>query len=182
MAKGHALEEQFGLSASEILEVIARNNRLLVAVKGGIAQEHLRRYLQRLAEREEIRDFRQIDQDGMPDFEIIFEGDSYLVECKNVQKTMRNSEVTVDFMRTRYAKTQGPEGRFYAPSEFQVLAACLYNQTGRWDFRFISTSKLSRHPDHPDRLESKVSLGPSKPYFEHWTEDLVMALRSTGRP
>ncbi len=177
MAKKHDLERLFALSATEILTVVQRNNRLLMAVKAGVAQEHLSRYLKQLVKENRIEDFGSIDEDGKPDFWVIFNGRKYLLECKNVQKTLRKGEMTVDFMRTRYAKTVGPEGRFYKPSEFHILAACVFNQERRWDFRFIPTRRLGRSSNYNGRLDNKVSLGESKNYFKYWCTDLVEALR-----
>ncbi len=160
----------------EILDVIKSSNRTLIAVRGVIAQEHLRRYLETLKRKGVLSAYNAIDQDGKPDFLVVYKGREYLIECKNVQKTMRRSEVTVDFMRTRYAKTDGPQGRFYKTSEFQILAACLYNQLGIWKFKFISTDRLSLHPAYPDRLDNKVSLGPSSAYYALWRDELPSAL------
>ncbi len=173
----HPLEEMFALPATAILDAIHRNNRLLVAVKGGIAQEHLRVYLQGLREARRVTDFGSHIEEPASDFWVLFENNRYLIECKNVQKTLRRGEITIDFMKTRYAKTVGPQGRFYKPSEFQVLAACLFNQTKKWEFRFIPTTKLPRHRAYRGRIDNRVSLGNSTPYFEHWQEDLVAALR-----
>jgi hypothetical protein len=125
-----------------------------------------------------ITDFGSPIEEGRSDFWVLLEGRRYLVECKNVQKTLRRGEMTVDFMRTRYAKTVGPQGRFYKPTEFQILAACLFNQTGRWEFRFISTTKLPRHKNYRGRIDNRISLGSSTHYAGFWQEDLVSALRS----
>lgn len=43
----HSLEESFGLSAREILDIIHTRMRLEVAVKGGVAEHHLERLLRR---------------------------------------------------------------------------------------------------------------------------------------
>ncbi len=177
MAGKHDLEKIFELSAAEILTVVQRNNRLLMAVKGGVAQEHLNRYLSNLVKEERIEKFGSIDEDGKPDFWVILNGRKYLLECKNIQKTLRKGEMTVDFMRTRYAKTVGPEGRFYKSTEFDILAACLFNQARRWEFRFIPIRRLGKNPNYKGRLDNKVSLGKSKNYFKYWQTDLVEALR-----
>ncbi len=177
MPSKHPLEEMFGLPAAAILDVIQRNNRLLMAVKGGIAQEHLRAYLSQLRDSREIVDFGSLIEEGRPDFWVLFEGRKYLLECKNVQRTLRRGEITVDFMRTRYAKTVGPQGRFYKFSEFDILAACLFNQTSRWEFRFIPTAELARHKAYRGRIDNRVSLGESAVYFGHWSRDLVSAVR-----
>lgn len=160
-----------------ILDSVARSNRILVAVKGAVAQECLRRHLRRLRHSGAIQDFAPIDADGQPDFRVRYRGGEYLVECKNVQKSTRRGEMTVDFMKTRYAKTENPSGRFYKKSDFHVLAACLFNQTGIWEFRFIPTAKLPRHPRYPSRLSSRVSLGPSTKYYRVWSERLETTLR-----
>lgn len=176
MPRKHRLEKMFSLSAKSILDVVQKNNRCLVAVKGAVAQEHLSRNLKRLKARDVLRDFASIDRDGQPDFWVQYRGRRYLVECKNVQKTKRRGEMTVDFMRTRYARTKKPATRFYDPKEFHVLAACLYNQTGKWQFEFIPTNYLHRHPRYRSRLDSRVSLGQSTRYHRFWRDNLPAAL------
>lgn len=177
MAYSHQLERRFGLPARSILDAINSSNRTLVAVKGAVAQEQLKRYLRGLKRSRAIQDFGSVDVDGKPDFWVKFRGRKYLIECKNVQKNLRRGEMTVDFMRTRYQKTGKPSARFYSKSEFEVLAACVFNQTGEWNFRFIATARLDRHPSYADRLTNKVSLGPSTRYHKHWQDDLRSALK-----
>lgn len=177
----HRLEKVFRLSANTILHVIERNNRLFVAVKGAVAQEHLARKLRTLRVKGLLQDFGSIDKDGQPDFWIGYRRHKYLVECKNVQKTTRHGEMTVDFMRSRYSKTKSPSTRFYHPDEFHVLAACLYNQTGKWQFRFIPTQRLPRHPRYRSRLDSRISLGPSTRYYRYWQDNLLRALSLVRR-
>jgi hypothetical protein len=181
MAAKHDLEKLFALSAVEILTVVQRNNRLLMAVKGGVAQEHLSRYLTSLVREKRIVKFGPIDEDGKPDFWVIYNDRKFLLECKNIQKTLRKGEMTVDFMRTRYAKTVGPEGRFYKSTEFHILAACLFNQTGQWKFKFIPTRRLGKNSNYKGRLDNKVSLGESKNYFKYWRTDLLEALQLVGQ-
>ncbi len=174
----HALENVFELSAHRILDVIQGNNRCLIAVKGAIAQEHLGRCLHNLRRRGVIRGFESIDKDGQPDFAVVWKGRKYLLECKNVQKSLKNGEMTVDFMRSRFSMTKHPRTRYYSPSEFHVLAACLYNQTKKWEFRFIATNLLRRHPKHRSRFDNKVTLGPSASYHRAWHADLIRALKA----
>lgn len=176
MAKRHTLERKLNVSSRSILDAIRRSNRILVAVKGAVAQERLRIYLKRKKASGVIEEFESIDADGQPDFRVRYRGRNYLVECKNVQKTMRRGEMTVDFMKTRYAKTKKPATRFYGPSDFHVLAACLFNQTGKWEFRFIPTTRLPRHPRYRSRLDSRVSLGSSTRYYRFWRHKLEEAL------
>lgn len=175
----HELERKFQMPASEILDVVLKNNRCLMNLKGAVAQEHLARYLNRLKTQRKIQDFGQIDEDGKPDFWVKCKGMILQVECKNVQKIPkgRDQSITVDFWKTRYQKTQGPISRFYHESEFQVLAACLFNRTGEWKFRFIRTRTLPRHPDDSSRFSNKVSLESNTPYGREWRDDLPSVLR-----
>ena len=175
----HELDRAFQLPASEILDVVLKNNRCFVNLKGAIAQEHLARYLKRLVDAGLIQDFEPIDEDGRPDFLVEFKGKHLLLECKNVQKGTgrKDKSITIDFWRTRYQKTQGPISRYYHQSEFQVLAACLFNRTGEWSFRFIQTSVLTRHPDDSERFSNRVSLEADTSYATEWNDDLVQVLK-----
>ena len=48
-------------------------------------------------------------------------------------------------------------------TEFEILAACLFNQNGRWEFLFIPTDKLQRRPEYPDYLTIMQPVPPSAP-------------------
>ena len=178
----HELERLFCLSATEILDVVLRNNRTLMNLKGAIAQEHLRRHLKLLVRQDKIDSFESIDQEGEPDFKVHYRNREFLVECKNVQKApSKFGEMTIDFMRTRNPIGK-PWLRHYSPNEFDILAACTFNRTGEWKFRFIPTKFLAHHPEFGQRLTNKVRLGPSQKYFKHWTETLEVALKQLSRP
>jgi len=173
----HKLETDFQMSANEILDVVLKNNRTLMNLKGAIAQEHLSRYLEDLKQKGIIQNYETIDKDGQPDFRIKFKNKDILLECKNVEKEKKvNKDITIDFWRTRYQKTKGPLSRFYHQSDFQVLAACLYNRSGKWEFRFIKTKALPRHPEDPERFTNRVSLSPETPYARYWRTALIEVL------
>lgn len=174
----HELERAFQMPASDILDVVLKNNRCLMNLKGAIAQEHLSRYLQALKDAGKIEDFEQIDVDGRPDFWVQYKGKRFLLECKNVQKEPagKNKSITIDFWRTRYQKTKGPISRYYNESDFEILGACLFNRTGDWVFRFIRTSVLPRHSDNNSYFSNKVSLESDTDYGAEWSDDLLTVL------
>lgn len=147
---GHELEEEFDLTSTEILVLIAERARLSVAVRGGVAEHHLARHLRR---DRSVAASQLIDRDGEPDFDVtLVDGAHALVECKNVSpNTYADGTPKVEVQKTR-SQRDDPAGRFYRPSQFDIVAACLYAVTGQWEFRFKATAQMARHEVHPDRL------------------------------
>lgn len=149
----HPLEVEFGLPAWKILDLISDALRLKVAVRGSVAEEYLRRYLYDVPG---VSNLEALDKDGMPDFSLKYRDEkTYLVECKNVLRRKANSRVRVDFQRTR-ASVGDPCTRYYKPTDFDILAACLFPVTGSWDFRFCATRLLAPHSKCPGRLSQTV--------------------------
>jgi DNA-binding transcriptional ArsR family regulator len=172
----HQLEKLFGLGATEILDVVLRNNRTLMNLKGAVAQEHLRRHLKQLVQEGKIDSFESIDQEGKPDFKVRYRNRDFLIECRQVREVRKSGEITVDFIRTRYP-IRKPWLQWYSPDELEILAVCTFNQTRQWKFRFIPTKFLPHHPQVTGRVNESVSLEPSQEYFKYWTADLEAALR-----
>ena len=98
------------------------------------------------------------------------DGRTVLIECKNVSpEPYANGDFKVEVQKTR-ATSGDPAGRLYLPEQFDVVAACLYSPTRRWDFRFIRASRLERHQLHPDRLAATHRVD------DRWSETLQEAL------
>jgi hypothetical protein len=150
----HPLEEQLGLSAREILDVLSGRFRLLAAVRGGVAEHHLETYLRTVPD---VSDIRRIDEDGQPDFTVRYRHRSRAVriECKNVLRRETPQGPRVDFQKTR-ASTADRCSRYYAASQFEVLAACVHPVTTRWEFRFLATAGLPEHKKCPGKLTERV--------------------------
>lgn len=168
----HNLEASFDLSAHAILDIIATRMRLEVAVKGGVAEYHLEQILDRT---DGIASVQRLDQDAQPDFRVTFtNGDSVLVECKNVSpEPYANGDFKVEVQKTR-ATRDDPAGRLYRPDQFDVVAACLYSPTRRWEFRYIATRRLDRHAKHRERLAATHRVDA------RWSASLSDALASTA--
>ena len=98
----------------------------------------------------------RLQGDGKPDISLRWKGSKpILIECKNVLRTTYAGGVPkLDFQRTRAAKSD-PCSRYYMPSDFQVVAACLHPVTEQWEFRFALTSELpaARELPGPDRQQ-----------------------------
>ena len=146
----HALEEQFDLDAREILNIIATNHRLGVAVRGGVAERHLEDFLWGS---DEVQSLDNLDEDGRSDFSVLLtDGRSVLVECKNASPhTYANGDFKVEVQKTRSQKSD-PAGRFYTPDQFDVVASCIWSATRKWDFRFKRMALMDRHATYRDRL------------------------------
>jgi len=162
----HPLELQLGLPASDILDIISGAFRLAAAVRGGVAEHHLQRYLQ---EGPGVRHVRHIVEDGQPDFEIDYRRKPFLIECKNVLARTQRGLPKVDFQKTRASKAD-PCSRYYRPEQFQVLAACLHPITKLWEFRFTLTETLEPHSKCIGRLSPNVLVK------EDWQKNLGLVL------
>jgi hypothetical protein len=146
----HALEEQFDLNSTEILEIIAGRSRLSVAVRGGVAEHHLERQLR--ADKR-ITSVARLDKDGQHDFDVtLASGWSLGIECKNASpESYANGDFRVEVQKTRASKND-PASRFYKVTEFDVVAACVFAATGKWTFMYARTSNLAKHSQFEDRL------------------------------
>lgn len=164
----HPLELVLGLSASEVLDVINGNFRLLVAVRGGVAEHHLLAHLNRLRE---LSDVRHVDADGQPDFEVRYRSKWFRIECKNVlRKVPKDGIGRVDFQKTRASK-KDPCSRYYRRDQFEVLAACMQPIRERWEFEFAATNRLPEHQRCEGRISDKLLVSGSS-----WKPGLVQVL------
>ena len=160
----HDLERAYGLSAAEILDTIAESPRTAMSVRGGIAEKHLGRLLDASPLVAIAAPGRQ---EGPPDFWVTLEdGSEVTIECKNASpRTYADGDAKVEIQKTR-ASQGNPLSRLYKRDAFDVIAACLYGPTRRWNFVFKRTEDLERHPDHPDRVK------PIQRIDATWTPEL----------
>jgi hypothetical protein len=161
----HALEEQFALTSEQILDIIRGRNRLSVAVRGGVAEHHLE---QQLSGAPGIASVVRLDVDAMHDFDVVLDdGTSLRVECKNASpRTSASGQFKVEVQKTRASKGD-PASRFYTTDGFDVVAACLYSPTGKWQFRFGRTTQMAVHKEFSDRL------APIQPITDEWVADIA---------
>lgn len=164
----HVLEDQFDLTSQQILDIIGGRHRLAVAVRGGVAEHHLERKL--LAD-PDVAGLERLDVDAMHDFNVtLTDGRLLRVECKNASpKSLADGNFKVEVQKTRASKND-PASRFYPADSFDVVAACLFSPTGKWEFRYGSTAEMLRHKNFADRLM------PIQPITAKWTDRLSEAL------
>lgn len=146
----HELERQFEMTSAEILEMISERGRLNTAVRGGVAEFHLRKFLENDPQ---VAVVQELDKDGMHDFDVtMHNGIQVRVECKNASpKRYADGDIKVEVQKTR-ASQGDPAGRLYRFDQFDVVAACLRGPTGQWGFRYRRTEELTPHGVFPDRI------------------------------
>lgn len=146
----HELEQAFGLSSFDLLDIIGRKSRLAMAMRGGVAEHHLGLVLD---SDPLVRRAVEGHQEGPPDFLVdMVDGRAVTIECKNASPTLyADGTPKVEVQKTR-ASQGDPTSRFYAPDAFDVVAACMYGPTGEWTFRFRRSTALEPHALHPGKI------------------------------
>jgi hypothetical protein len=154
LVESHPLVAQLKLSPTEILNLIDGTRRLKMAVRGWVAEEHLRSAISKVPG---VTHCERLDVEGGPDLAVSFRRRPILtIECKNVaRETDKHGNPKIDFQRTRAAKGN-PCSRYYRQDEFDVVAACLHAVTTQWDFKYNLPGKLPPHKDCEGRISSNI--------------------------
>lgn len=181
--KRHPLETAWCTSAWDILSAIQHGFRAQVDVKGKLAEFHCNKVMEKLKRAGVLKAFTWQDKDGQPDFVATYRGGTLRIECKNVRSGKDGryrdaSAYKVELQKTRNPKTGEPT-RGYKPDDFDVLAACPFNQTGKWTFLYIATRRLERRPDKPEylRIMQPVPLKATG----HWKDSLADAIKDATK-
>ncbi len=161
----HPLELKFNATAWDILSAIERGFRSQVDVKGKLAEWFLYKQLMELKSQSVIEDVTWYDIDGRPDFDIVIGGRTIRMECKNVRSGENpksyQGDFRVEIQKTRNQLVGGVRLRGYRADDFEILAACLFNQAGPWDYVFVEAGSLARRPNFPDYLVIMQPIPPS---------------------
>lgn len=152
----HPIAREFQLSPEEILELIASTSRLKMAVRGWVAEEHLKNCL---AVVPGVTSCERVTGEGSPDLRIRYkDGPTIAIECKNtLRKVDSNGHPRIDFQRTRASKID-PCSRYYASNDFDIVAGCLHAVTEKWEFKYVLAKDLPPHAKCPGKLASNVRI------------------------
>lgn len=183
----HPLETAYGLSATEILDAVARRFRLRAALEGAVAEVQAERHIQVLLG-SVIERYESHDIDGQPDFSIWLPGrdQALRMEVKNMRSTKKGVSVfrgrkrggavlayLVETQKTRASKGD-PSSRYYGVNQFEILAVCVGKQTGDWSkMLFVRVERLALHPTYPNKLAvlQRIPL-PDSENLDPWYDDL----------
>jgi hypothetical protein len=162
-AAAHPLAVELELDPDQILELISSARRLKMAVRGWVAEEKLR---DTLAATIGVTWCERLDVEGGADLRVRWkDGPPLLIECKNVLRRPNAAGLPkIDFQRTRASKSD-PCSRFYASTDFDVVAGCLHAVTEAWEFRYVVPWRLAPRAGCPGKLDNKVTID------ERWTND-----------
>ena len=154
--RSHPLEHALNADAVDILSAIQKGFRAIIDVKGKLAEYFLLKEFDRLKEKGLVTQFVWTDKDGQPDFFVECTGGHHLkIECKNIrsgQLFRSPPRYRVELQKTRNSK-DGTNSRGYRRNEFDILAACLFNHTKRWEYLFVCTSRLEARPSEIECLK-----------------------------
>jgi hypothetical protein len=166
----HELEKEFALPGDEILGLIKERARLAMAVRGGVAEHHMGRVL---GTDHDVARAVVGHREGPPDFFVVMsDGSEVTVEVKNASpRTYADGTPKVEVQKTR-ASQGDPASRYYSPSAFDVIAACMYGPTGKWRFRYKRSKYLTKHSDHGGRI------APLQRVDDSWANTLGEALKA----
>jgi len=180
--ENHPLLEAWKVTAMDIIQAVSHGFRAQIDVKGKLAEWMLYKELNRLQGEGSIQRIDWLDADDKPDFVIRVGGKDVVVECKNVRslaaKEKPDSAIRVDLQKTRNAQ-DGTNTRGYRIDHFDVLSACLFNRTGRWEFLHVAIGRLATRPHDPTCLKV-MHVVPAAPEA-HWYGSILEAIKD-GRP
>jgi hypothetical protein len=101
----------------------------------------------------------------VPDFTIWFtDGTLVQLEVKNVRSG--RGPLRAETQKTRASRSD-PMSRYYRVEQFDIVAACLFNATGRWDYLFARSADLLRLAQDPGYLATMQPVDSSKGHPWH---------------
>ncbi|HUT98133.1 MAG TPA: helix-turn-helix transcriptional regulator [bacterium] len=171
------LEKNLNCSKNDIIKAVEAGFRAQVDVKGKLAELFLSRCLTDLEHEGVIEGYKWHDEDKLPDFSIKYRGRDYTLECKNVrsgEKMIVKDGYRIEVEKTRNSK-DGSNTRSYGIDEFDLLAACTFNQTNEWTYLYAATFKLKRKKGEETLLKIMQPV-PFKP-GPTWRSSLEEAIR-----
>ena len=150
----HRLEDEYGLTADEMLDAFDKRFRAKVTLEGAVAEVQMEKQIRALQNAGVIARYEEHDRDGYPDFTIWLpdRAEPILAECKNVRDTTEAcrskgviSGYKVETQKTR-TSNEDPSSRFYGVNQFQFIGVCLGKKTKNWaQFMYIRVEHLAIH-------------------------------------
>ena len=178
----HKLEDEYGLTADELLDAMDKRFRAKVTLEGAVAEVHMEKQIRALQVAGVIARYEEHDLDGHPDFTIWLpdRAEPLLAECKNVRNATEayrsKGVITAYKVETQKTRTSNadPSSRSYGVNQFHFIGVCLGKKTKSWaQFMYVRVEHLAAHTRHPGKLAAmqRVPL-PDSPDIAPWTNTL----------
>lgn len=178
----HKLEDEYGLTADELLDALDKRFRAKVTLEGAVAEVQMEKQIRALTVAGIITHYEEHDLDGYPDFTIWLPNreEPILAECKNVRNTTeayRSKGIVtaykVETQKTRTSKADA-SSRFYGINQFHFIGVCLGKKTKNWaQFMYVRVEHLAIHINHPDKLAAMQMVPlPDSPNIAPWMNTL----------
>ena len=178
----HKVEDEYGLTADELLDALDKRFRAKVMLEGAVAEVQMEKQIRALQVAGMIARYEEHDLDGYPDFTIWLPNrdQPILAECENVRDTSEayrsQGVITAYKVETQKTRTSNADrsSRFYGVGLFHFLGVCLGKKTRNWaQFMYVKVEHLAVHTEHPGKLAAmqRVPL-PDSPNIAPWTNTL----------
>ncbi len=94
---------------------------------------------------------------------------------KDYLKSFEKDPMSIDFRKTRHSNEVKDknikENRYYKIGEIDVIAACLFTRTLKWEFIFCATKNLLKNNQFQDRYSNKIII-----QSDDWTSNILDCL------
>lgn len=164
----------------DISQIAEENSSFRGFLCGYVAE---RKFMELLRQTKGVRRVEKIpDQENRKgDFEVETTRGKFTVELKSAAagSGRNNSQFSVsvkasDACVVNEGSEEPPLRTSCLPySQFDVLAICLVNITGGWDFLFIENLKLPESKKYPGRISSKITLNLEDPRLKKSILDII---------
>lgn len=178
----HKLEDEYGLTADELLDALDKRFRAKVTLEGAVAEVQMEKQIRALQAAGIISRYEEHDLDGYPDFSIWLpnRGEPILAECKNVRDSKEGYRskgvITAYKVETQKTRTSNSDksSRFYGINQFHFIGVCLGKKTKNWaQFLYLRVEHLAVHVEHPGKLAAMQMVPlPDSPNISPWMNTL----------
>jgi hypothetical protein len=121
---------------------------------------------------------QDLRESGVPRYEfsssLIKESDAFKGNIDTFITQFDDLPLSIDFQRTRNSTDDDGDTkkqRFYRLDEIDVVGACLFSRTMKWQFVFGHSRHFAIHKKYDDRYANKFLITKG-----HWSTDLISAL------
>lgn len=122
---------------------------------------------------------QDLKESGIPRYEFsasqVTQASVLKMNSLNFLNQFNDSPLTIDFQRTRNSTAEDGDNRkqrLYGLKEIDVVGACLFSRTMKWEFVYGKSIHFEKHAKYKDRYSNRLTINP-----ETWSNDLLDCLK-----